>query len=107
VAGTILCVDDDRHFCQILMRALGAEGWRVETVHDGERALGRIRELSPALVTLDVMLPRFDGFTVLEILRRDAELAATPVLLVSGCTPGRRRGARVLRRRRRAPKPVR
>jgi DNA-binding response OmpR family regulator/tetratricopeptide (TPR) repeat protein len=86
VAGTILCVDDDRHFCQILVRALGAEGWRVETVHDGERALGRIRELSPALVTLDVMLPRFDGFTVLEILRRDAQLAATPVLLVSGCT---------------------
>jgi CheY-like chemotaxis protein/tetratricopeptide (TPR) repeat protein len=86
VAGTILCVDDDRHFCQILARALGAEGWRVETVHDGERALGRIRELSPALVTLDVMLPRFDGFTVLEILRRDSALAGTPVLLVSGCT---------------------
>ena len=86
MAGTILVVDDDRHFCQIIARALGAEGWRVETIHDGERALGRIRELRPALVTLDVMLPRFDGFTVLEILRRDAELAGTPVLLVSGCT---------------------
>ena len=86
MAGTILCVDDDRHFCQILGRALGAEGWRVETVHDGERALGRIRELAPTLVTLDVVLPRFDGFTVLEILRRDVELADTKVLLVSGCT---------------------
>jgi len=86
VAGTILCVDDDRHFCQILGRALSQSGWQVETVHDGERALGRIRELSPALVTLDVMLPRFDGFTVLEILRRDATLSKTPVLLITGCT---------------------
>jgi CheY-like chemotaxis protein/curved DNA-binding protein CbpA len=86
VAGTILCVDDDRHFCQILGRALSQSGWQVETVHDGERALGRIRELSPALVTLDVMLPRFDGFTVLEILRRDATLATIPVLLITGCT---------------------
>jgi len=86
VAGTILCVDDDRHFCQIIARALGAAGWQVETVHDGERALGRIREVSAALVMLDVMLPRFDGFTVLEILRADPALAGIPVLLVSGCT---------------------
>ena len=55
MAGTILCVDDDRHFCQILSRALSQSGWQVEMVHDGERALGRIRELSPALVTLDVL----------------------------------------------------
>ncbi len=47
MAGTILCVDDDRHFCQILSRALSQSGWQVETVHDGERALGRVRELSP------------------------------------------------------------
>lgn len=83
---TILCVDDDRHFCQIFARALSQSGWPVETVHDGERALGRIRELAPPLVTLDVMLPRFDGFTVLEVLRRDAALAHTPVLMITGCT---------------------
>jgi CheY-like chemotaxis protein/curved DNA-binding protein CbpA len=86
VPRTILCIDDDRHFCQILGRALSQSGWQVETVHDGERGLGRIRELSPDLVTLDVMLPRFDGFTVLEILRRDAEISKTPVLLITGCT---------------------
>jgi CheY-like chemotaxis protein len=86
VPGTILCVDDDRHFCQILSRALSQSGWQVEMVHDGERALGRIRELGPSLVTLDIMLPRFDGFTVLEILKRDAVLTNTPVLLITGCT---------------------
>ena len=86
MAATILCADDDRHFCQILSRALGQAGWRVELVHDGETALARIRELEPALVTLDVMLPRLDGFGVLETLRKDEATQDTPVLLVSGCT---------------------
>jgi Flp pilus assembly protein TadD len=45
-----------------------------------------MRELAPALITLDVMLPRFDGFTVLDILRRDAALSGTPVLMITGCT---------------------
>lgn len=83
---TILCADDDRNFCQILARALRAEGYRVETVHDGESALARVRELEPALVTLDVMLPRRDGFSVLEALRGDAgPLGEVPVILFSGC----------------------
>jgi CheY-like chemotaxis protein/curved DNA-binding protein CbpA len=86
VGGIILCADDDRHFCQILLRAFGQAGWRVELAHDGETALAKIRELAPALVTLDVMLPRLDGFGVLETLRHDPELRDTPVLVVSGCT---------------------
>jgi len=86
VAGTILCADDDRHFCQILSRALGQAGWRVELAHDGETAVARVRALAPVLVTLDVMLPRLDGFGVLEALRQDPAHAQTPVLLVSGCT---------------------
>ena len=58
----------------------------MELAHDGETALAKIRELAPALVTLDVMMPRLDGFAVLEALRGDPGLRDTPVLLVSGCT---------------------
>ncbi|MEN8159935.1 MAG: response regulator, partial [Myxococcota bacterium] len=86
MAATILCADDDRHYCQILSRALGQAGYRVELAHDGETALRRIQELDPALVTLDVMLPRLDGFGVLERLRSDGALRETPVMLMSGCT---------------------
>lgn len=83
---TIVCADDDRNFCQILARTLRAEGYRVETAHDGVSALERVRELGPALVTLDVMLPRRDGFAVLDALRREAgPLCSTPVVLFSGC----------------------
>ncbi len=87
VPATILCVDDDRHYCQILSRAFAQGGYRVETAHDGESGLARARALAPDLVTLDVLLPRRDGFSVLEALRADAsELSRTPVILVSGCT---------------------
>jgi DNA-binding response OmpR family regulator/curved DNA-binding protein CbpA len=86
VAATILCADDDRHYCQILSRALGQAGYRVELAHDGETALRRIQELDPALVTLDLMLPRLDGFGVLERLRGVEALSETPVMVMSGCT---------------------
>jgi CheY-like chemotaxis protein/tetratricopeptide (TPR) repeat protein len=86
LAPTILCADDDRNLCQILTRALVGAGYRVETAHDGEAALERVRALRPDLVTLDVLLPKRDGFAVLEAIRRDPELRSTPVFLLSGCT---------------------
>ena len=87
MAATILCADDDRNYCRILSRALHQQGYQVETVHDGEAALARIQALDPALVTLDVMLPKRDGFSVLEALRaRGSRHRQTPVILLSACT---------------------
>lgn len=85
--ATILCADDDRHYCQLLSRAFEQEGYAVEIAFDGEEALEKIRTLRPQLVTLDVMLPKRDGFQVLESLRAsDDDLKDVPVLLVSGCS---------------------
>jgi CheY-like chemotaxis protein/tetratricopeptide (TPR) repeat protein len=87
VAATILCVDDDRNFCQILSRAFRAEGYGVEMAHDGETALAKVRECSPDLVTLDILLPKRDGFEVLEAIRQEAGPGRQiPVVLLSGCT---------------------
>jgi CheY-like chemotaxis protein/tetratricopeptide (TPR) repeat protein len=95
----VLCVDADRSYCEILARALRAEGYEVETVHDGETALQRMRAARPDLVTLEVLLPKRDGFAVLESLRA-AEPASrrTPVLLLTGCsaTPAYRARAQQL-----------
>jgi len=85
-AATILCADDDRGFCQILSRAFTQAGYQVETAYDGVSAVQRAKQLKPALVTLDVMLPRLDGFGVLEAIRGERSLAKTPALFVSGCT---------------------
>jgi CheY-like chemotaxis protein/curved DNA-binding protein CbpA len=85
VPATVLCADDDRSFSQILSRALGAEGFEVVTAYDGEEALASIRAATPDLLVLDVMLPRRDGFSVLEALRQEAGPAAkVPALLLSG-----------------------
>lgn len=87
MAPTLLCVDDDRSLCQILERALCAEGLSVTLAHDGEAALVAARALAPDLVLLDLQLPKRDGFSVLEALRAErGPLGETPVVLLSGCT---------------------
>ena len=84
--ATILCVDDDRNFCKILSRALRAEGYGVEMAHDGETALAKVRECSPDLVALDILLPKRDGFEVLEAIRKEGNgRSQIPVLMLSGC----------------------
>ena len=85
--ATILCVDDDRSFCKILSRAFRAEDYGVEIAHDGETALAKVRECSPDLVTLDILLPKRDGFEVLEAIRNDGgPRGQIPVVMLSGCT---------------------
>jgi len=84
---TILCADDDRNLSRIMAKALTAEGYRVQTVHDGESALARFREQSPDLVLLDLLLPRRDGFAVLQAIRAGTGAAAdVPAVIVSGCS---------------------
>jgi len=88
VAGTILCVDDDRNLCQIIAKALGEEGHRVLTAFDGEEALRVFSEAAPDLVMLDLILPRRDGFAVLDTIRSmDGPAASTRAVIISGCTP--------------------
>ncbi len=84
---TILCVDDDRNFCRILSRAFQGEGYQVRTAHDGDSALELAAQEPPDLIALDLLLPRRDGFEVLEALReQEGGRRRTPVLLLSGCS---------------------
>jgi len=88
VAGTVLCVDGDRNLCQIIAKALGEEGYRVLTAFDGEEALSVLAEGAPDLVLLDLILPRRDGFAVLEAIRGlDGSAASTRAVILSGCSP--------------------
>ena len=81
---TLLCADPDRDLCQLLARALGADGWRVIVAHDGDEALEAMRRRPPDLALLDVAVPGRDGLAVLEAMRRSASpAAAVPVILWS------------------------
>jgi CheY-like chemotaxis protein len=80
---SILCVDDDRHLCGILAKALSGAGYEVRVAHDGEAALEELASAPPDLLLLDVGLPKRDGFEVLEALRRrDKPASEIPVVLI-------------------------
>src|SRR5512141_1833921 len=65
----ILLVDDEPSIVQLARMYLEREGFRVESVNDGEAALVEVARQHPALVVLDVMLPKLDGFEVCRRLR--------------------------------------
>ncbi len=81
---TILCAQDDRQLCRIHEQALSGAGYGVICAHDGVQALAHAREEPPDLALLDVLLPKCDGFEVLEAIRREPGPASqVPVLLLS------------------------
>jgi CheY-like chemotaxis protein len=83
----ILCVDDDRNLCQILAKTFSLEGWDVRLAHDGDAALRSLDEAPVDLMLLDLLLPKRDGFSVLEAVRGlPDDRASLPVILMSGCT---------------------
>jgi CheY-like chemotaxis protein len=88
MTATVLYVDDDRNLCQIVGRALRGEGYEVRTAFDGAEAIASLREDPPDLVLLDLLLPRRDGFEVLEEIRSmPPPVGRLPVVLLSGCSP--------------------
>ena len=78
----IVLADDNADMRQYLSRLL-SERYEVYAVADGCQALDAARQLRPALVLADVMMPRLDGFGVLRAIRDDSALCSTPVILVS------------------------
>ncbi len=96
---TLLCADPDRDLCQLLARALGADGCRVIVAHDGDEALEAMRLRPPDLALIDIALPGRDGLAVLESMRNSATpAAAVPVILwsVAPCNPEQIERARTL-----------
>ncbi len=81
--GTIVVIDDDPNARDMLARILGAEGFGVRTAKDAEEGIRIAREIRPAAITLDVLMPQVDGWAVLSTLRADEELRAIPVVVVS------------------------
>jgi DNA-binding response OmpR family regulator len=76
----ILLVDDEPSILQLAQMYLERENFRVDSVRDGEAALGAVERLHPALVVLDVMLPKLDGFEVCRRLRASNSDAAILML---------------------------
>lgn len=79
----ILVVDDDKKIVRLVQAYLEKGGFTVLTAFDGETALHTIRRERPDLVVLDLMLPDRDGWDITRIVRGDAALAATPIVMLT------------------------
>ena len=82
-ASLILVVDDDSTVRDLVERHLEQSGFAVVTAGGGQEGLRLVRELRPAAVTLDIMMPDLDGWTVLAAIKGDPALASIPVVLMS------------------------
>lgn len=76
-------VDDNSDTILILTAILEQAGYETATARDGMEALQRVGEEIPALVLLDIMMPKLDGFGVMEALRANPRLNPIPVLIIS------------------------
>jgi len=79
----VLVIDDDSAVRDLMSRFLGKEGFRVVVAAGGEEGLRLARELSPDVITLDVLMPGMDGWSVLAALKADADLADIPVVMLT------------------------
>ena len=84
IADRLIVVADDEHdIADLLTMNLVVEGYRVETVYDGQAALDAVRSLHPDYVLLDVMMPKLDGLEVLRALKEDEATRDIPVIMLT------------------------
>ncbi len=80
---TILVIDDDPSVRDLMSRFLTKLNFRVVAAANGEEGFRLAKQIRPLLITLDVVMPECDGWTVLNRLKSDSELAEIPVIMVT------------------------
>ncbi len=84
MTARVLVVDDSSVVRELIAVNLELEGLEVVRCVDGMEALERVAEQRPDAITLDVVMPRLDGFAVVERLRADRSTADIPIVIVTG-----------------------
>lgn len=79
----VLLVEDDVFLSGIYQKKFEMEGFKVTTADNGEKALVEAKKKKPNIILLDILLPKLDGFAVLEKLKADPETKPIPVILLT------------------------
>lgn len=83
MAKKILIVEDEEIMIDLLQRKLTAEGYETSVARDGQEGLGKMKEVKPDLILLDIIMPKMGGFEVMEEMKKDRELKKIPVIVIS------------------------
>jgi len=79
----VLVVDDDPHVAEMLRQTLPESDFALDAAEDGEAGLQAIEVQRPDVILLDLMMPKLDGFGVIERLRANSELRNIPIIVIS------------------------
>lgn len=79
----VLLVEDDVFLAGIYQKKFEIEGYRVSVADNGEKGWQEAKKKKPDIILLDVLLPKLDGFAVLEKLKADSATKAIPVILLT------------------------
>ncbi|MCK4741706.1 MAG: response regulator [Anaerolineales bacterium] len=82
-AGTILVIDDEQPFCEVVAEILTTFGYPVRTAFNAAQALDVLGSVTPILIILDIMMPDVDGLTLVRRFRADPRLSKIPVIMSS------------------------
>jgi two-component system cell cycle response regulator DivK len=90
----VLIVDDDPEGREMYAAALAAAGFAVEQASDGFEATDKAFRLKPQVILMDLLMPRLDGWDVVEWLKKNPATRAIPIVAVTGAGPERVRQVR-------------
>lgn len=79
----VLVVEDDKFLANAYKAGFEGEGFEVELAYDGEEALQMAEKIKPDVMLLDILIPKVDGFSVLQQLKLNKELEKIPVIIAS------------------------
>ncbi len=79
----VLIVEDEDLIMDLLKKKLLQENYDVLTAHDGEEGLKVLRETKPDVVLLDIIMPKKNGYEVMEEMSKDPELKKIPIIIIS------------------------
>ncbi len=79
----VLCIDDEPEVIELLQRYLSPEGYAVRGALDGDEGMKLAEELNPSVITLDIMMPKKDGWQVLRELKANPKTKDIPVVIHS------------------------
>jgi DNA-binding response OmpR family regulator len=82
-AKQILLVEDEPMLGNVLKQRLEKEGYAVNLVRDGGEALSALKSTKPDLMLLDIILPKYSGFEIMETMKNDPTMAQPPVVIIS------------------------
>lgn len=80
---TVALIEDDPLIAEMYTTKFTKEGYNLQHAADGAAGIALVKELKPDIILLDIIMPKMDGFQVLQALRQESAFAKTPIVMLT------------------------